>query len=141
MANTIKASFRITSWDEQPYDEEEGLTLARARVTKTYQGDIQGVATLDYLMVYQPDGSANFVGVEHVRCDFAGRSGSFVLLHNGIFENGVSKIDMVVAQGSGTGDLVGLTATGRFESGRQEDYPLSLDFEFDEVEGSVEGDV
>ena len=134
MAKTIRATFRITSWDEKPYDEEDGLMLTRASVTKTYLGEIQGVATLDYLLVYRPDGSAYFVGVEHVQGDFAGRSGSFVLLHHGTFDEGVSKIDLMVAQGSGTGDLAGLRGKGQLEAGQEEDFPLELDYEFEEEE-------
>jgi Protein of unknown function (DUF3224) len=38
------ASFDITTWDEQPYDEGDGLRLSRARVVKVFRGEIEGRA-------------------------------------------------------------------------------------------------
>jgi hypothetical protein len=60
-----KATFALNAWDEKPYNEMNGLPkLTRARVTKSYQGDIKGEGKLEYLMMYRDDGSASFIGLE-----------------------------------------------------------------------------
>jgi|WetSurMetagenome_2_1015567.scaffolds.fasta_scaffold677644_1 hypothetical protein len=48
-------SFAMKTWDEKPDNELPGeLKMTRASVAYTYQGDIEGESTLDYLMVYRP---------------------------------------------------------------------------------------
>ncbi|MCU1368237.1 MAG: hypothetical protein JWN39_3876, partial [Ilumatobacteraceae bacterium] len=68
MSNQIKAEFTISNWDEQPFDEGVGVAkLTRASVTKEYSGDVDGTSTTEWLMVYAPDKSATFVGIERIR--------------------------------------------------------------------------
>jgi hypothetical protein len=41
----------LNEWDEKPYNEIEGESkLTRASVTQTYQGDIVGEGTVEYLI-------------------------------------------------------------------------------------------
>ena len=83
----ISADFEIGSWDEKPFDEAVGVAkLTRASVTKTYTGDIDGTSTTEWLMAYEPDKSARFVGIERIRGTIGGRHGSLVLQHVGTFE-------------------------------------------------------
>ncbi|MCG8606433.1 DUF3224 domain-containing protein, partial [bacterium] len=127
-----KASFEVTGWDEKPYNEMEGeLKLTRASVTRTYTGEIQGEAAVEYLMMYREDGSASFLGLERVVGSLGGRSGSFVLQHNGTFEGGVAKYSFSVVPGSGTRDLHGLRAEGEFASRHQQHYTLTLNYDFE----------
>ena len=52
MTTQATATFEVKIWDEKPYNEiDAGPKLARASVTKSYQGDIQGEGTLEYLMM------------------------------------------------------------------------------------------
>src|SRR2546427_9253813 len=100
-----KATFALNAWDEKPYNEMNGLPkLTRASVTKSYQGDIKGEGTLEYLMMYRDDGSASLIGLERVVGSVGGRSGSFVLQHGGTFKEGVATVALVVVPDSGTGD-------------------------------------
>ena len=132
MSKRAEATFEIKSWDEKPYDEmEEGPKLTRARVTKAFRGDIEGESTLEYLMMHRQDGTANFVGLERVAGSLCGRSGSFVLQHEGAFQGGTAKANWVVVPGSGTGELSGLRGKGSFASGHAESYPMILDFDLD----------
>jgi hypothetical protein len=131
MRTRATATFEVKGWDETPYNEVEGLAkLTRASVAKSYQGDIEGAGTLEYLMVYRPDGSANFVGLERIVGRLAGRAGSFVLQHSGTFEGGTAKVTWLVVPGSGTGELRGLRGEGGFASGHAQRYPITLDYEF-----------
>ena len=119
MDSELTATFEVKSWDEKPLDEGEGLPkFTRSSVTKSYSGDIEGSASLEYLMVYAEDGSATFVGLERVKGSISaaagGKAGSFVLQHVGRFADGAARGVLTVATGSGTGDLAGLTGSGEF---------------------------
>jgi hypothetical protein len=132
MSTHATATFEIKSWDEKPYNEIEGLPkLTRASVTKSFKGDIEGEGTLEYLMMYRADGSASFIGLERVVGRLGGRSGSFVLQHSGTFEGGVAKATYFVVLGSGTGDLRGLRGEGSFASAHAQQYPMTLDYDFE----------
>ena len=126
------ATFEVKSWEEKPYDEiDGGAKLTRASITKSYQGDIEGEATLEYLMAYLEDGSASFVGLERIVGRVGDRSGSFVLQHSGSFSEGTAGAVFSVVPGSGTGHLRGLHGEGTFVSGHAQRYPVTFDYAFD----------
>ncbi len=52
MSTHATGTFEIDTWDEKPYDEQEGARLTRTRVTKTYRGDVEGKSTGESLMAY-----------------------------------------------------------------------------------------
>lgn len=132
MSQRAQATFQITSWDEKPIDESEGVPkLTRATVTKSFSGDIEGEGSLEYLMMYRADGSASFVGFERVVGRLGGRSGSFVLQHTGTFEGGTARATWGVVPGSGTGDLRGLRGDGGFASAHAERYSMTLDYDLE----------
>ena len=132
MSKRATATFQVKSWDEKPYDEiDEGPKLTRASVTKSFRGDIEGEGTLEYLMIHRDDGSASFVGLERVVGRVGDRSGTFVLQHSGTFEGGTAKATWFVVPGSGTGDLRGLRGEGGFASAHAEDYPITLEYDFE----------
>jgi hypothetical protein len=133
MITTVNTEFKIQSWDEQPFGEAaEERKLTRASITKTYHGDIEGVAILEYLMMYRQDGSASFVGLERINGKLGSRSGSFVLQHIGTFIGGVVNASLTVIPDSGSGELAGMSGAGSFESGHAESYPLTLTIDFKE---------
>ena len=81
------ARFTVTSWNEEPYSEGDGLPkMTRASVRKTYTGDIEGNGLVEYLMMYRGDATAVFVGLERITGRLAGRTGSFVLQRIGVAE-------------------------------------------------------
>ena len=124
------ASFAMKSWDEKPYDEfEGGRKLTRADVVYTYQGDIEGEGKVQYLMAYAPNGTGNFVGIERVVGKFAGRSGSFVMQHDGTFEaHGVTD-RWTIVPGTGTGELQSLTGKGEGTISGHGPYPITFEYE------------
>ena len=51
------------SWDEEQYDAAPGHPkFTHARVTHELRGDIEGEASICYLLSYRPDHVASFVG-------------------------------------------------------------------------------
>jgi len=132
MTTRALAVFEIKAWDEKPYDEfEGGRRLTRASVRKTFHGDIEGESSVEYLMAYAEDGSASFVGMERVVGCVGDRVGSFVLQHSGTFAGSVAKETWFVVPGSGTGDLAGLRGQGSFAAGHEQEYSITLDYDFD----------
>ncbi len=132
MSTQATATFQVKSWDEKPYNEiDDGPKLTRVSVTKSFSGDIEGEGTLEYLMIQRDDGSASFVGLERVVGRVGDRSGSFVLQHLGTYEEGTAKATFSVVPGSGTADLRGLRGEGSFASAHAEQYPITLDYDFE----------
>jgi hypothetical protein len=132
MKKSARARFAIKSWDEKPYSEGADLPkLTRACVTKTFTGDIEGEGQVDYLMMYNSDGSATFVGLERVVGHIGGKAGTFVLQRTGVFESGQARESYSVIAGSGTGELRGLSGDGATDLGHGNEYPFTLNYELD----------
>lgn len=124
--------FEIKSWDEKPYFEgKDKSKLTRAVIKKTYTGDIDGEGTLEYLMAYNPDGSAHFVGIERIEGKVGTRSGSFVLSHEGTFHAGVVKSDFKVVAGFAAAGLHGLAGSGSFTTGHSMTVPIAFNYRFE----------
>ncbi len=131
MATHATGSFQLKTWDEKPYDEN-GPKLTRASVTNSYQGEIEGEGTVEYLMMYREDGTADYVSMERVVGRIGDRQGSFVLQGSGTFEEGAARVKWVVVPGSGTGELRGLRGEGGFAAVHgAEDTEVTLDYDFE----------
>ena len=133
MRTHATSTFEVKKWDEKPYSElDGGAKFTRASVAKTFHGDIEGEATLEYIMFYPGDGTAGFVGLERIVGRIGNRSGSFVLQHTGSDDGRAAKATYFVVPGSGTGDLRGLKGEGSATLSRNEpDYSMPLDYEFE----------
>ena len=124
------ATFKIISWDEEPFDEsEDGAKLTRAHVRKSFHGDLSGTGNLMYVMTYLDSGGATFTGFEKVVGSLGGRTGSFVLRHTGSYDGEKATAEYEVVPGSGTDELAGLSGTGGFSAGHAEEHDMTLDYE------------
>ena len=124
-----KATFKIISWDEEPFDEpENGPKLTRAHVRRSFHGDLSGTGNLMYVMTHLDTG-ASFTGFEKVVGSLGGRTGSFVLRHTGSYDGGKATAEYEVVPGSGTGELAGLSGTGGFSAGHAEEHDMTLDYQ------------
>jgi hypothetical protein len=125
----MNGSFQVASWDESAYAEREGRRLTRASVTQHFEGDVAGEGTAEWLMAYQPNGTAHFVGLQLVDGEVDGRRGTFVLETIGEFDGAAARWQANVVAGSSTGDLAELSGNGRFEAphGSQASYELELE--------------
>ena len=132
MTTHATGTFEVKTWDEKPYDEiGGGAKLTRASVTQSFHGDIEGEATVEFLMMYPDENSASFVGMQRVVGRVGGRSGSFVLQISGTFEGGMARATWVVAPGSGAGELRGLRGEGGFPAEHGRSVPFTLDYDFE----------
>jgi len=132
MKKRADANFAIKTWDEKPYSEAAGMPkLTRASVKKTFTGDIGGDSEVEYLMMYNADGTAAFVGLERIVGRLGGKSGSFVLQRSGSYDGKLAKETYSVVPGSGTGQLTGLSGQGSSSAGHGKENPITLDYELD----------
>ena len=130
MITEAKATFKITGWDEKPYQEfEGGAKLTRAKVTQAYQGEISGTGEVEFLMSYAVNGTASFVGVELVKGTIAGKSGSFVIQHVGTYDSGGARSVWSIVPGTGIGGLAGITGKGSYAA-TAESVPVTFSYDF-----------
>jgi hypothetical protein len=125
---SIRGSFQLKSWNEDAYEEHDGRRLTRAAVSQQFEGDIAGDGTAEWLMAYQADGRARFVGFQVVDGQVAGRRGTLVLETLGEFDGQAARWDAKVVPGSSTGELTDATGAGKFEAphGSTASYELEV---------------
>lgn len=111
----LKGQFQIKDWQETTQSENEGLKRSLANVKLQYTGDIVGISELQYLLSYQANGSAEFVGFESIQASIQGVSGYLILRHLGTFIDGVASSQFTVIGCDIDPKLVSLK--GKFTSG------------------------
>src|SRR5919198_3157880 len=104
MSARAEGQFKVESWDEQEY----GDRLSRASVEQAFTGDIEGQGSVEWLMCYREDRTADFVGLQQVKGQIGDRSGSVVLQTVGTFDGTEARGEWSVVPGSGKGELRGL---------------------------------
>jgi Protein of unknown function (DUF3224) len=127
MMTTLNGSFEVTSWVETTYRERDGRRLTRASVSQRLAGDVAGEGSVEWLMSYDQDATARFVGLQLLDGEIAGRPGTFVLETHGDFDGKVARWEATVVPGSGTGDLRELSGHGKFEAPLGSTATFSLD--------------
>ncbi|MBK9974952.1 MAG: DUF3224 domain-containing protein [Planctomycetes bacterium] len=133
MANiAASATYTITNWQESAFSEAQGAgKLTRASVRKQYKGDIDGEGVLEFVMAYNPDGSAVYTGFERVTGSVSGKTGSFVLRHEGTFQAGTARTKMEIVPDSGTDELRGMRGEGKEANSHGQEMNTSLDYWFE----------
>jgi Protein of unknown function (DUF3224) len=132
VATRAESSFKIESWNEDPYVDGDGSAkLTRASVKQRFEGDIAGEGEVEWLMCYRSDATADFVGLQRVVGRVGGREGTFVLQSSGTFDGKVAAGPLTVVAGSGTGGLEGLTGHGELIAPMGGTPRLTLDFDFE----------
>jgi hypothetical protein len=125
-------SFELASWAEDTYEDlGGGAKLTRASVTQTFQGDVAGDGSVEWLMAYRADGTAHFVGLQHVRGSIGDRRGSFVLETIGEFDGQQATWQGSVVQGTATGALEGLSGQATFGAPHGSTAAFELDYSFE----------
>jgi hypothetical protein len=109
-----KGGFEITNWDEKPAGAVGGPKVTRATVTQKFTGDIKGTGTTEYLMVYRPDKTAQYSGVQIIKGSVGGKKGSFALRLRGYYDGKRAVTTWEVVPGAGKGALKGITGKGSY---------------------------
>lgn len=110
-------TFAMKNWEEGLVSGTDGgPRVAHAHATLAYNGLIDGGSVIDYLLYYAGEGydggETTSPGLERIEGAVDGRKGSFVIKHETGFDaKGISSAFSVV-EGSGTGELAGITGSG-----------------------------
>jgi hypothetical protein len=117
------------------FTSEAGVDYGLLRLSKGFTGGIEATSTVEMLFTRTPreDGSfggAGYVALERITGTVDGRSGSFALLHISTVDDGQSQWSRwPISPGSGTGELAGITGTGRIDIAEDGSHTLLLDYE------------
>jgi Protein of unknown function (DUF3224) len=114
MKKIAKGGFEIKDWSEKPAGGPGGPKVTRATVTQKFTGDIKGTGTTEYLMVYRPDKTAQYSGVQVIKGSVGSRKGSFALRLRGFYDGKRAVTTWEVVPGAGKGALKGLTGKGSY---------------------------
>lgn len=129
MGKLAKGGFEITDWSEKPAGSPAGPKVTRATVTQKFTGDIKGAGTAEYLMVYRPDKTADYSGVQIIKGSIGAKKGSFALRLRGEYDGKRAVTTWEVVPGAGKGDFKGMTGKGEYSApmGSKGKYTLTYD--------------
>ena len=131
MRTRATGTFTIAGWEEKPYAEiDGGRKLTHASVKQAFSGDVEGEGTVEWLMCYRPDQTADFVGLQRIVGQIGGRPGSIVLLQtDGTFDGKEARGRLSVVPGAGTEELAGLRGSGEFRAPHGGEATITLEYE------------
>jgi len=94
------------------HEREHASSIGRMSIDKRFEGDLDATSKGQMLaFLTNVGGSAAYVALEIVSGRLHGRSGDFVLQHNGTMAHGARELSVTVVPDSGTGDLQGLAGS------------------------------
>jgi hypothetical protein len=108
---TARGTFDVKVIPQAP-DDSAGGPFGRLFLDKQFHGDLEGVSRGQMLGAMSAvEGSGGYVALEQVTGTLKGRSGSFILQHNGSMRKNVPTMHVTVVPDSGTDQLQGLEGT------------------------------
>lgn len=112
MTRLAKGTFSVKVAPITPADSVDTGGFARFALDKTFQGDLAGTSLGQMLATGDgSSGSGGYVALEKVTGTLSGRTGSFVLMHNGTMTPASMDLRIGVVPASGTGELAGISGT------------------------------
>lgn len=126
-----RSSFNITGWEPAEADKTNEIAdIERARIRKTFAGDLEGSSVANALLYQTPAQSGGYAALERITGKIGDREGTFVVQRSGIRDaagKGPAYGDVV--PGSGTGGFEGVTGTMKVEedaSGKSSSFDLNF---------------
>ncbi len=119
-----QGTYKVKKWEENQYAEiSSNMKMAKASVEYSFEGEIEGDAFMEYLMYYKyydsidpHKSSAVYTGLMRFEGKLHGKEGSFVIADQGKFENGLAESSLQIINGSGMGELKGISGTGKYSA-------------------------
>ena len=119
--------FVVQVHSEPPFSEHEGVSLGRFRCEKRFTGALEGTSEVFMIGVGTPDPKLRaYVAIERIACTLDGKKGSFVVTQTGTMNHAGMTLSIPIVQGSGTGELRGITGrmSIRIEKGGAHFYEI-----------------
>lgn len=106
---TAKGTFDVNLKPQDGELDKQAPGLGRMSIDKTFSGDLVG-RSLGQMLTGMTDvkGSAGYVAIERFTGTLAGKTGSFILQHNGSMSGGEQHLTITVVPDSGTEELMGI---------------------------------
>ena len=124
-----RGTFEVSMEPEPPFLEQDGVTLNRNAVRKTFAGDMVGTSEAQMLAAFTgTPGSAGYVAIEHFTGSVDGKPGSFVLQHSGVMDKGDARLTVTIVPDSGAGELTGISGTMEIDNAEGQ-HSYVLDYE------------
>jgi hypothetical protein len=127
----IDGTFAVTRMGGEDELADVGVRITHAYGGQRFDGGIAGEGSVDWLMCYGPDKTAELVGVQRIDGTIDGRRGSLVFTSRGRHDGTRSMGDWQVVEGSGTGELAGARGSGSWQAGPGPQATYELDLEID----------
>lgn len=124
-----EGTFSLDRFDaEDPYDDQDGVKIARVHISKTFTGDLVGTSETDLITV-TAENPAAYVAIERFNGTVHGRKGSFILSHEAGGKDGTPWMTWKIVESSGTGELAGMRGAGEIIIGEDGGHSYVLDYE------------
>ena len=103
-------TFEVKVTPLDPAFKADDNSIGRFSLDTQFHGDLEATSNGEMLSgAGAVKGSGGYVAIERVSGTLQGRTGTFILQHNGTMQNGAFQLNVVVVPDSGTGQLVGLS--------------------------------
>ena len=117
------------SMDPLDQTENEGVTIGRMKLAKSFEGELVGRSAGQMLTAMSPvKGSAAYVATEWFSGSLFGRQGGFALVHRGVMSSGDQQLMITIVPDSGTGALSGIGGSLSIDI-RDGQHYYTLDYE------------
>jgi len=113
MTKRAIGTFEVKITPQKPDNKPaETANIGRMSIDKQFKGDLEATSMGEMLAAMSDvKGSAGYVAMERVNGTLHGRTGTFVLQHQGTMTRGVPGLSVTVVPDSATGELVGLSGS------------------------------
>ena len=91
--------------------KDEDAPAGRMIINKTYSGDLIGSGVGQMISKRTAAGSAAYYAIEEFTGSINGKSGTFTLVHKGFMSKESQSLDVLILDGSGSGELKNITGT------------------------------
>ncbi|MFC9432399.1 DUF3224 domain-containing protein [Nocardia sp. NPDC057030] len=123
-----RGTIQAETWNQTPFSQiDDTVALTTISGTDRYVGDIEGTASMSGVTFGGAEDSGVFYSLQRMECVISGRKGTFVVLLTGTFDPSSYGAEARVIPNSGTGELKGISGTGRLEPS-SDGYTYTLDY-------------
>jgi hypothetical protein len=112
MPNHATGTFEVKLTPLDPAFKAEDNSIGRYSIDKQFRGALEATSKGEMLSgMGTVKGSGGYVAIERITGTLDGRTGTFILQHNGTMQNGIYHLNVIVIPDSGTAQLTGLQGT------------------------------
>ena len=104
---SVKGTFEVNLTPQVDADSPAG----RMVIDKVYLGDINGTGIGQMISKRTQNGAAVYFAIEEFSGSLEGRSGAFTLIHKGYMNKESQSLEVVILEGSGTGEFVNISGS------------------------------